>query len=413
VEVRLEDDLLGEEAIRDPYGYFGRLRDREPVAWNERYRSWVITSHEHCSVAFKDPRFSSDRISPFIESKLSGPDVDPQLRATFDVLSDWLVFKDPPDHTRLRRLVHRAFTPRAVERMRTRVDALADELLDDVVADGEADLIRSFAYPLPAIVIAEMLGVPAEDRDRFKHWSDQITALVFGGLEDPDRYKRAALGMQELAGYLAWLIKRYEAAPEENLISALIHAREQDDALSEDEVVATCTLLLFGGHETTTNLIANAVVALLDHPTQLAALRDGTVETREAIEEFTRYDGPAKVVVRQVGEDLELGGRRLAGGQRVFLVPASANRDPGAFPAPDVLDLGRERNVHLGFGVGIHYCLGAPLARLEGAIAIPKVLHRLADLELAADEVQWLPVLLTRGLEELPVRFTATAPRGG
>ena len=407
MEVRIEDDLLGAEAVRDPYAYFGRLRDTEPVTYNERYRSWVVTSHRHCAAAFKDPRVSSDRISPFVASKLDG-DTDPRLRATFDVLADWLVFKDPPDHTRLRRLVHRAFTPRSVEKMRVRVEELAEELLDGIVREGRSDLLHAFAYPLPAIVIAEMLGVPPEDRDRFKEWSDQITALVFGGLEDPGRHVRAATGMAELVDYLTWLLRRYEAEPDDNLMSALVEAREHDDALTEAEVIATCTLLLFGGHETTTNLIANAVVALLEHPAQAAALREGRVDTREAIEELVRYDGPAKVVVRQIGrEPVELGGRTLEPGQRVFLVPASANRDPEVFADPDRLNLARERNAHLGFGVGIHYCLGAPLARLEAGIAIPRILQRLPELALDTDELSWHPILLTRGLTSLPVRFVA------
>jgi cytochrome P450 len=404
--VEIADDLLGETAVADAPGYFGAMRARDPVVWNERYRSWIVTSHQHCATAMKSPSFSADRITPFVASKL-GDDAAPALRATFEVLNEWMVFKDPPDHTRLRKLVNRAFTPRAVEGMRERVERLCDELLDDVVADGHADLLAALAYPLPAIVIAEMLGVPAQDRDRFKHWSDQISALVFGGLEDPDRYERAAEGMQELVDYLTWLLHHYEQEPADNLITALSRAREEDDALSEAEVVSTAILLLFGGHETTTNLLANGVLALLHVPPSLAAVRDGTVAARDAVEELLRYDGPAKSVVRVVAKPVELGGKQLAAGDRVFLMLTSANRDPAVFDRPDELVLDRSPNQHLGFGVGIHYCLGAPLARLETAIAIPRVLQRLPELTLDPDvTLEWSPVLLTRGLRELPVRFT-------
>ena len=408
--VRVEDDLLGPEAVADPAGYFGAQRERDPVVWNERYRSWVVTSHAHCATALRDSAFSSDRITPFLETRLARSDVAPAIRETFTVLNGWLVFKDPPDHTRLRSLVNRAFTPRSVEKMRDRVEKLCEELIDQVVHRGEADLLADLAYPLPAIIIAEMLGVPAEDRDRFKRWSDQISALVFGGMEDPDRYERASLGMLELVDYLRWLLARYEKAPEDNLMSALLDAREQDDALSEEEIVATCILLLFGGHETTTNLIANGVLALLADPGAVAAVRDGRAAPRETVEELLRFDGPAKSVARIVAAPTELGGQRLGPGERVFLMLSSANRDPEVFDRPEELVLDRNPNLHLGFGVGIHYCLGAPLARLEAAIAIPRVLQRLDDLQVHDKQsLAWTPVILTRGLTSLPVTFRAQA----
>jgi cytochrome P450 len=267
------------------------------------------------------------------------------------------------------------------------------------------DLIGSFAYPLTASVIAEMLGVPEQDRDRFREWSEQITTLVFGALENPDRYSRAARGMTELGGYISGLVKRYEQAPGDNLVSGLIRARDSGDALSHEEVLATGVLLLFAGHETTTNLIGNGVLALLRHPDQLEELRSGRLDVGQAVEELLRYDGPAKTVVRVMAEDVELRGRRLAAGSRVFLCPSAANRDPAVFSRPDELDLTRRDNPHLGFGFGTHYCLGAPLARLEGGIAITRVLQRLERLRLAGGLLSWQPVLLSRGLKALPVRF--------
>jgi cytochrome P450 len=399
-----QEELLSESAVRDPYSFFGRLRESNPVVYNERYRSWVLTRYDDISAAFKDPRFGSDRITPYQEQRRAQGREDAS-DAVFSVLADWLVFKDPPDHGRLRRLVHRAFTPRAVQQMEVRIKSIAAELLRELPTSGEIDLIRGFAYPLPAIVIAEMLGVPPSDRDLFKRWSDDLSALVFGGLEDDGRYERATTGMLELVEYLNELIDRYTDDPAENLISALVRARDEGDSLTNAEVVATCTLLLFGGHETTTNLIGNSLLALVQHAEALEQLQDEPESLRVAIEEFLRYDGPAKAVARVMVEDAELRGRRLQRGERVFLVTAAGNRDPRAFPRPDALDVTREGAQHLGFGLGVHYCLGAPLARMEALVALRALIEGFEELELAADQLRWHPVLLNRGLIELPLRY--------
>ena len=402
----LDDDLLSPAAVADPYPVFEGLREQDPVHWSPRYRSWFVTRFDDVSAALRDPRYSSDRITPYVEAKLSGPDTDPALRQTFAVLEDWMVFKDPPDHTRMRRLLRRAFTPRSVEALRPRVTELADELLDGIAGTGSADLVRSYAYPLTAGVVAEMLGVPKEDRDLFKDWSDAITALVFAGLGSPERYDRAVRGMLELRDYLTELAAHVADDPRDDLLTALVQARDEGDTLSHDEVVATGVLLLFAGHETTTNLIGNGLLALLRHPDQRALLEAGEVPIDGAVEEFLRYDGPAKTVVRLMATDVELRGHTLAAGSRVFLCPPSANRDPAVFPDPGRLDLTRTDNSHVGFGFGLHYCLGAPLARLEGAVAIPRALQRLTGLRLDPDaELAWQPVLLSRGLTALPVRF--------
>lgn len=398
----VSDDMLSAAAVRDPYTYFGELRETAPVHFNERYRMWLLTRYEDVESAFRDPRFSSDRITPFIEQRLSDQP-ETALARTFNILADWLVFKDPPDHGRLRKLVSRAFTPRAVQKMQARIEVIAGELLDDLPMEGTADLIRGFAYPLPAIVIAEMLGVPPSDRDLFKGWSDDISALVFGGLDEVGRHDRAAVGMLELASYLTELIDHYEAEPDDNLISALVRAEGEGDKLSRDEVVATCTLLLFGGHETTTNLIGNGLLALLQQPEQLRHLLDEPDDLKPAIEEFLRFDGPAKAVARVMAEDVVMGDQRLRRGDRVYLVPAAANRDPRVYDEPDLLDIRRQGPQHLGFAFGPHYCLGAPLARMEGAVALRAVLERFEGLELATGELAWHPVMLNRGLVELPV----------
>lgn len=407
-----DDGILSPAAVADPYPFFARLRESDPVCWDERYRSWFITSYAENEFAVRDVRFSSDRITPVIEKERRRADPDRGLIETLEQLDGWMVFRDPPEHLRLRRLVAGAFTPRMVAGMREQVVAVTEELLDaaelDVAAtDGTVDLLRAVAYPLPAIVIAGMLGVPPEDRDQFKEWSDDISALVFGGMEDPSRHERARTGMSQLVTYVRTLLERARREPRDDLATALVQAHDEDGALSEAEVVATCVNILFGGHETTTNLIANGVLALLRHPEQARLLRADPGLAPSAVEEVLRYDGPAKAVVRVAAEDLDLLGRRISAGDRVFLLPAAANRDPAVFERPDELDITRHPNPHLGFGAGMHYCLGASLARLEGAVAIPRILERFPQLRLTDQPLTWKPVLLTRGLDTLPVQVTS------
>ncbi|GAA1380398.1 cytochrome P450 [Pseudonocardia kongjuensis] len=394
-------DLLSPEAVADPYPLLAAMREHDPVHWSERFRSWFVTRFDDVSTALRDPRFSSDRITPYRRAKLEGPDADPALRAAFGVLGEWMVFKDPPDHTRLRRLLSRSFTPRAVGRIAPRITELVDELLD-AAPPGRIDVVRDLAYPLTASVIAEMLGVPRADQERFKEWSDRITGLVFGGLSDTDRHRSGAEGMGELTGYLTELVARREREPADDLLSGLITARDEQDALTHDEVIATGVLLLFAGHETTTNLIGCGVRAMLAHPGQAARMAADPALVNGAVEEMLRFDGPAKTVVRLMADDVELRGRVLRRGQRVFLSPSAANRDPAAFDDPDTFDITRRQGRQLGFGVGMHYCLGAPLARLETAIAVPRILERLPGA-VPAGEPHWAPVLLSRGMERFPL----------
>lgn len=405
----VEDDLLAPGVVADPYAYLARLRSEDPVHWSERYRSWVLTRHEHVSAAMTDTSFSSDRIVPVIEreKRRQRPDLD--LIRTLELLDGWLVFRDPPEHTRFRRLVHRGFSPRIIAGMQAEVEKVADDLIDaagERLAAGETiDLIGEVAYPLPAMVIASMLGVPPQDRDLFKDWSDDISALVFGALEDPDRHDRARQGMDELVAYIGGLLERVADEPGDNLASSLVAARDGDETLTMAELIATCVNLLFGGHETTTNLLANGVLALVRHPDQAQLLRDDPELIGPAIEELLRYDGPAKAVVRIARTDVELGGRQIKAGDRVFAMLSAANHDPEAFPSPETLDIQRKRGPHVSFGVGIHYCLGAALARLEASIVIPRILTRFPTLVVKEEELSWDPVILTRGLERLPVRL--------
>ena len=404
-EGRERRSLLCAEAVRDPARFFARLREQRPLSWNECHRAWVVTRHADIVAALRSPRLTAERIRPFRAR------IDPPAGSVLDrslaVLERWLVFKDPPDHERLRRLVSRAFTPPVVRGRAEQIAAVVDGLLDDVeeaAGRGSAavDLVERFAYPLPAVVIAEMLGVPPGDRDLFKAWSDQITTMVFGAHDRPDRFAVGAGGLCELADYLADLVGHYERHPADNLLTLLL-AREGDDVLTREELVATGTLLLFAGHETTTNLIANGILALLRAPDEAARLRRDPALLASAVEEFIRYDGPAKATMRLVARDHDVAGARWRQGERVLLMHCAGNRDPAEFPRPDVLDVARHPNPHLGFGFGAHFCLGAPLARLEAAGAIGGLLARFPALALANEPLDWHPTVLSRALVRLPV----------
>lgn len=398
-----EIDILGPEAIRDPSVYFSRLREEgTPVLWDTRYRSWIITSHAAINEAIQDPRFSSDRIAPFINSKLQGPDANPAHKLAFDVLKNWMVFQDDPNHARLRRLVSKAFTPRSIALMEQAIETKCRELVAEL-PEGRFDLIAEFTYPLPVYVIAEMLGVPEENRAKFKDWAEEIAPVVSGGLDDPARYDRAGAAMAELVEFFGGLLEHYKANPTENLLTALSASREADEPLTELEVLAFCTLLMFAGHETTANLISSSMLALCQHPDQMELMRSGKVDPAKAVEEFLRWDGPGKSITRVLSEDATFWGQDLRKGQRAFLVLAAANRDADVFEAPNELRLDREDSKkHMGFGGGGHFCMGASLARLETRIALPILLEALPDVRLASGvELEWQQVFLTRGLKEL------------
>ncbi len=395
-------EMLSPEAVADPYSFFATLREEDPVHWNEGQRAWVISRYEDVAAAFTDPRLSSDRVQAVYDSKLSPAERESRA-PTFALLADWMVFKDPPAHTRLRDLVKRTFTPRAIARLAPRVEAIVDELLD-LPAAGEIDVIGQVAYPLPALVIAEMLGVPAAERDRFRAWSNDISATIFQAERSAADRARAQAGLVALSDFLRDLVHRYRREPGENLISELVAAREGDASLSEGEIVSTCVLLLFGGHETTTNLIANGYLALLRDPAQAELVRSGPEAVAAAVEELNRFDGPAKISVRRAAAPIELRGREIPAGAKVFLAQAAANRDPRRFEHPDEVDVERTENRNVAFGFGIHYCLGAPLARLEVSTVLPRMLERLPNAR-AVGELTYQPMLLTRGLTALPIRY--------
>lgn len=409
----LVTDLLALHSTADTYAGYAALREAGPVVWSPEHRAWILTTHAAAHAGFRDLRLSSDRLTPL--ARRLAPEHREALGPTFELLRGWMVFHDPPHHERLREPLRRTFTPKAVEALRPKVAALVAELLDALEArlrDGEVvDLIDALAFPLPAIVIAELLGVPAEDRERFKTWSGELAAIVFGSSGRAEQAARAAAGTEHFAAYFGGLVEHYRAHPADNLVSALVAvsdggAADAGSGLTPGELVGALTLLLFGGHETTTGAITDATLSLLQHPDQLAWMRDHPEAVAGAVEELHRFDGPTKVMVRIVGEAHEREGVAMEAGQTVYLSVAGANRDPAVFEDPDRLWLARPNpHHHLGFGYGLHFCAGAPLARLELQEAMGALVRRLPDLVLGVDEstLEFGASVLGRGVRTLPV----------
>jgi pimeloyl-[acyl-carrier protein] synthase len=386
------------EFIADPYPTYHRLRAEDPVHLSPR-GFWVLTRYEDVVLALRDPRLAKEAILAFVAARY-GVDVPPGVGLS-------MLDRDPPDHTRLRGLVSKAFTPRVVEGLRPHIQEIVDRLLDDVVGAGSMDLIEEFAYPLPVIVICEMLGVPVEDRERFKNWSDDIARGLDAVMLPPgsEVSRRSTASRHALGQYFRELIAKRRASPRGDVLSALIAAEEAGDKLSEDELLSTCVLLLIAGHETTVNLIGNGTLALLRHPGELRRLRENPGLIGGAVEELLRYDGPVQRTARMPSSDITIGGRTIAKGEMVMTFIGAADRDPAQFPDPDRLDITRTDNRHIAFGWGIHFCLGAPLARVEGQIAINTLVQRLPKLALATERPEHRESLTLRGLKSLPVTF--------
>ena len=388
----------------DPFPFDAQLRSEAPVYRRilpDKRIVWLVTRYNDVLTVLKDDRFSKDKINARTLPWLPGM-FKPLLRNMLDV--------DVPDHTRLRGLVQKVFTARLIENLRERIQDLADKLLDQVQAAGRMDLIRDYALQIPTTIIAEMLGVPINDRLKFHRWSNAAIASTssrWGVL-------RALPYAVAFLRYIRMLVKARRTNPEDDLVTALVRAEEAGDQLSEDELVAMIFLLLVAGHETTVNLIGNGMLALLENPDQISRLRNKPDLIKAAVEELLRYNGPLETATeRYTREDTTVAGVTVPRGELVFAVLASANRDEQQFEQADRLDLGREPNPHVAFGLGIHYCLGASLARLEGQIAIATLLRRIPNLKTAipSNALRWRRGLVLRGLEGLPVTFTRNSGR--
>jgi len=384
--------------VADPYPTYHRLRAEDPVH-HSPLGFWVLTRYEDVSAVLRDPRFIKEPLAALVAARF-GADVPRGIG--FSMLD-----RDPPDHTRLRSLVSKAFTPRVVEGLRPRIQQIVDGLIARAQAAGSMDLIEEFAYPIPVNVICEMMGVPVEDHERFKGWSLDIARGLDSILLPPDSDvpRCSAAARHAISDYFRQLIAARRASARGDLLSALIAAEEAGDKLNEEELIATCILLLIAGHETTVNLIGNGVLALLRHPDELRRLRQTPALITSAVEELLRYDGPVQRTARVAGDDVTIGGRTIRKGDMVMPFIGAADRDPAQFPDPDRLDLARSDNRHIAFGWGIHFCLGAPLARVEGQIAIDTLVRRLPRLALVEEHAEYRHSLTLRGLKTLPVKF--------
>ncbi len=393
---------LSKRYLRDPYPRYRRLQERDPFHRSRVLGGWVLARHTDILEALRDSRFSLDnRNHPKYERnrrRLIKAGAIPEEEPTRSLLG-----LDPPEHDRIRTLVNKAFTPRAVRALEPRMESIVAELLDPVVGAGRIDVIQTLANPLPVIVIAELIGVPPEDREQFRRWSDEaVRALGSASIEN---VRRSRVAGEALTAYFRKVADERRAEPRDDLLSTLLAAEEEGDRLTLDEVFRTCVLLLVAGNETTTNLIGNALLALLRNPDQMKLLRDDPSLMENAIEELLRYDSPVQATVRIALEDFEMRGHPIQKGQQVFLLLGAANRDPEKYVDPERLDVTRRDVSHLSFGHGVHFCLGSRLARLEARLALTALLQRFPELRLATDEPEWGDNIILRGLRSLPVTW--------
>ena len=387
--------------LADPFAVYRRLRDEDPAHWSPRLKAWVLTRYEDVKRVCLDTRMSSDRLRPFFAT-LPAAEAG-RMADLIRILTLGMVFRDPPEHTRLRRLASRVFHVRSINALRPNVEELTAWLLKRIGDRERVDLIGDFAGPLPALVIMDMLGVPRGELERLKHLSDEMALFIGSARETAGKYERAQAATREMAELFRSLIEERRAAPQRDLLSDLVHLDDEGDRLTDDELVAMCVLLLFAGHETTTHHIANGLAALLRFPAEMDKLRRNPSLAAAAVEELLRYDGPIGAQVRIVQEEQAFHGRVFKPGDRVFLMMNAANRDERAYPDPDRVDLERHGVPHLTFGFGAHICLGFPLARLEGQIALPALLARWRRIEPAPGPVEWMDSMVLRGMKAFPL----------
>lgn len=406
--VSVDFNPFSPEMRQNPYQFYAFLQENAPISYVENLNMWFISRHEDCAALLRHHDLGHDIWSVVAPEYLGHTPTD-ELPTThqrrIELQKMWMLFNDPPNHTRLRGLAHQAFTPSRVKQLQGYIEQVADELLDGLADQEQFDIISEFAIPLPVTVIARLLGVPMADFVDFKAWSDGL-ALTIDFVQDQEIWERAAQASAQMEPYLRGLIAQRRENPQDDLITALVQAQEADgQQLTEDEIIATCMLLLIAGHETTVNLIGNGMLALLRNPEQKQLLADDPTHLQNAVEELLRYDSPVQLTTRWVLRDFDYQGHSFKVGQEVSLLLAGANRDETIFPNGATLDLRRANaNRHLAFGQGIHYCLGAPLARLEGLIAFRELVRRFPNMRLADESaLAYRPQLILRGLEALPV----------
>ncbi|HEY5111598.1 MAG TPA: cytochrome P450 [Acidimicrobiales bacterium] len=399
-------NLFDPQWSSDPFPLYSELRARAPIHRNE-FGFWVAARHADCLAVLRDRGASVERSNMMDHedsARFDGDENRIDEMAAKELENRSFLVRDPPDHTRLRGLVAKAFTPKVVEGLRGRTQEIVDELIDAALDEGTVDLVDQFAYPLPVRVICDLLGVPVADQDRFKVWSHALArGLDPNFLLPKEVIDASAEARVQFAAYFFELLAERRRSPGEDLLSQLVAIEDGGTALSEAELLSTCILLLVAGHETTVNLIAGGALALLEHPSQLARFRDDPAVARSGVEEMLRFVSPVQLTGRTLLQDIELGDVRIEAGQFVMLLLASGNRDPLAFHRPDDFDVTRTPNNHLGFGFGIHHCLGAPLARMEADVALSTLTRRAPLLALASDVVTYKANVILRGMESMPV----------
>jgi pimeloyl-[acyl-carrier protein] synthase len=383
-----------------PYELYRELRESEPVYWDTFLHAWVVTRYADVVTVLQ--RFSADRTLTVEQLTSMGLGT---LAPIVQVMKRQMLFRDAPYHTRLRSLCSTAFTPSRVAVLRVHIQEIVNGLVNRFIASGSADIVADLAAPMPAIVTAEMLGVPIEDHESLKKWSIDFAEILGNFQHNPERVARVLESVEEMTAYFREAIQRQATDPSEGLVHALATAAADGSGLTEEEIIANCILTMIGGQETTTNLIGSGILTLLRHPGQMRILLGDPGLAPSAVEELLRFESPIQHTARVAHEDFTLGGKLIRRGQSVVAVIAAANRDPERFSQPDTLDLKRTDNRHLAFGWAAHFCFGAPLARIEGQIAFSVLLERLRNLELVSDQIRWRENLGLRGLEALLVRF--------
>ena len=404
----VHDDLMAKEVIADPHRYYRNLREADPVYWNDRWGGWVLTGYKNVVDVLRDAdRFSSDRMG-YLQQELSQEEQE-SIAPIFRILSYWMVFRDPPGHTALRMLLNKHFTPMAIERYRPMVRKIVQRLIDKMLEKKEVDFIRDFAYEVPMTVILELIGAPDLDRDKIKEWSEQLGVFFFIKADEPRRREIACEGINSLVEYITPLIEQRRERPGIDLISLLVSA-EEAGSITANDVLATCVLLIFGGHETTMNMIANGTLAFMNHPDQWKKLQEDPTLLKKAVEEMLRYDGSVKATVRWAKVDCEIGGKQIKAGDRLLVSLSGANRDPEQFEEPDGMDITRDPNLHVAFAHGIHVCLGASLARMEVEEAFAGLVNRLNIPEWnGSRDLTYYPSVVHRAIQHFPVKVS---PKG-
>jgi cytochrome P450 len=394
--------LMEPAVMASPYGLYRKLREADPVHWDPFLHAWVVTRYADIVTVLS--RLSADRT--LTAEKLDHMGLA-AMNPIIEVMARQMLFRDPPDHTRLRTLCAAAFSPARIAALRGHIQQIADRLIDRFIGKGGADVVEDLAAPMPAIVTAEMLGVPVSDHEKLKQWSIDFAEILGNFQHQPDRVARVAASVRDMTDYFRAAIRRQETDPHEGLVHSLVQAEVNGIRLTEEEIIANCILTMIGGQETSTNLIGSGLLTLLRHPDQMRMLLDDPSLIPSAVEELLRYESPIQHTARVAHEDISLAGKLIRRGQTVVAVLAAGNRDPERFPNPDLLDLKRGDKGHLAFGWAAHFCFGAPLARMEGQLAFSTLLRRLKNLTLASEDFVWRENLGLRGLSGLPVRFEA------